>query len=135
MNGIVQSWQRSLSRPRKQGTDAITFEDTKILIGDRTMPDGVIKTLPKKHFDQVIRYIKQSSLDKVKILRSETHAALKRVGKKRSLIKAVKGVPDGSDQSDIRSLFVWMAGVAKTDKGAVTQIVAIDATAYSRTEG
>lgn len=99
------------------------------------MPDGVIKTLPKKHFNQVIRYIKQNSLDKVKILRGETHAALKRLGKKRSLTKAIKGAPDGSDQSDIRSLFVWMQGVAKTDTDAVKQIVAIDATAYSRTEG
>lgn len=97
--------------------------------------DNVQVELPRDHFNNVIRYLKNCSLDRVNNLRSATFAAMKRLGVQRDLDSAVKGVPNGSDQGDIRSIIVWMDKITKTDKKAIKQLVAIDATCVMRTEG
>ncbi len=95
----------------------------------------VITTMPQRHFDTIIRLIKISNMERVKSLRTATHAALGRLRVKRDLDKAVGGVPKGSDQSDFSSIFCWMNKVDPNEAEAVAQVIAIDATAVVRMKG
>jgi hypothetical protein len=94
--------------------------------------------MPKSHFKSVIRQIKKSRLDQVKILRIATHAALKRWGVRRNLKRAVKGIPDGSDQQNFGSVIGWIKkipGKSDVSEKAVNQVIAIDATCVVRCGG
>ena len=89
--------------------------------------------MPKNHFNNVLRLILRSDVTRVMVLRNATHAALKRLGAARDPSKAAKKMPKGSDQGDMMSIITWLQGVDKSDAEAVAQVVALDATAYSRT--
>ena len=92
--------------------------------------------LTEYEFNSIIRQIKKSSEDRVAVLRTATHAALKRLKVRRAVSKAVKGpAPEGSDQSDGQSFAVWTQRLQKKDVEAVKQLVAIDATATVRITG
>ena len=84
-------------------------------------------------FDNVIRQIKRSAIDRVKILRDSTFNTLKRLKVKRDLSKAVKGIPKGSDQGNMGDVRQWLKRIKPGDKRAISQLVAIDATAVVRT--
>lgn len=90
-------------------------------------------------FDNVIRGIKISSLERAKQIRHVTYGELKRLGIKRNKSKAIKGIPKGSDQTNLGSTYTWMYSIKPTkenkQKEAIRQLVAIDATAVIRTEG
>ena len=88
--------------------------------------------MSKQGFNNVIRLCKTASLDRVAQLRQSTFVNLKRLGVKRDSSKAVAGVPNGSDQHDLMSLFVWAANIRAEDKDAIKQLVAIDATCVAR---
>ena len=89
--------------------------------------------LPKNHFQNVVRMILRSSSERVMVLRNATHVALKRLGAKRDESKAIGKMPKGSDQGDMMSIITWLQNVDKSDTEAVAQVVALDATAASRT--
>ncbi len=92
--------------------------------------------LIKYHFDSMIRQIKQNSVDRVAVLRTATYEALKGLGAKRDLTKAVTGpAPKGSDQGDIQTFIVWTKKIVVGDVEAVVQLIAIDATATVRMKG
>lgn len=91
--------------------------------------------LPPNQFNNVIRYVKRAELDRVKSLRTATFNTLKRLGVARDPSKAVRGVPKGSDQGDMMSIFVWMDKTTPANRPAVRQVVAIDATATARVNG
>jgi hypothetical protein len=93
-----------------------------------------IALLPR-HFATVVRVIKKARIEQVNNLRGASFRALKRLGVKRDLTKAVKGLPEGSDQQDFQSIFQWMDKIGPENKKAVRQLVAIDATAVLRTKG
>lgn len=91
--------------------------------------------LPQSQLDNVLRMVHSADRDKVLALRNATFNNMKRLGVRRDRSKAVAKMPNGSDQFDLMSIFVWMAKVAKADKAAVEQIIQIDATAVARTGG
>ncbi|KKN88367.1 hypothetical protein LCGC14_0249300 [marine sediment metagenome] len=86
-------------------------------------------------FDNVIRGIKTSSLERAKQVRHVTYNELKRLGVKRNKSKAIKGIPKGSDQTNLGSTYTWMYAIEPNQKKAIRQLVIIDATAVARTEG
>ncbi len=95
-------------------------------------PEPMQYDMSEQHFNQVVRFVKMASLDRVSQLRQATFDTLGRLGVKRDSSKAVRGLPSGSDQHDLQSLFVWMAKVRPQHKNAVRQVVAIDATCVAR---
>ncbi len=86
-------------------------------------------------FNNIIRSIKRSSIDRAKQIRHVTYGELKRLGVKRNKSKVVKGIPKGSDQTNHGDAFTWMHSIEPGQKRAIRQLVAIDATAVARTEG
>ena len=136
MNKFVRQWQRHYEKVRYDGPDAVVLEDAKVILTEEGGSDmGVEVKLPKQQFRNVIRQIKTADLNRVKVLRTATYNALKRLGVNRDPTKAVKGIPKGSDQGDVQSIVVWLAKVSPKDKQAVRQVVAIDATASQRVVG
>jgi len=91
--------------------------------------------MPQGHFNNVIRMIKQSSLEQVAQLRHATFNTLKKLRLRRDVEKAVKGIPNGSNQTDLMSVFCWMDKVQRFNEDATSQIIAIDATCVARMEG
>ena len=94
--------------------------------------------MPNGHFNTVIRYIKQERIDRVQTLRTITYTNLRRIGCKRDLTKAVKGIPKGSDHLNVLSIKEWMekiSGKTEETEKAVNQVIAMDATAVVRTNG
>jgi len=92
----------------------------------------VVKKMPMQHFNNVVRWIKRCSLDKVGFFNVVCENTMQRLGLETDLSKAVKGVPDGSDSVDFMSIKVWMDDVNVEHKHAVAQIVAFDATVNQR---
>jgi hypothetical protein len=86
-------------------------------------------------FNNVVRWIKKWPAERVMALRHATWDTLKRVGVKRNAAKAVPGIPAGTDDGNMGDVFAWLAKVQKGDRKAVKQLVALDATAFVRTEG
>lgn len=116
----------------------VDSEDTVDIDGEnRTMaergrlPDEVIE-LSRGHFNNVIRLIARLPLTEVGMIRTLTYNSLKRIGVKRDLTKAILGVPRGSSQTDVNSIRQWMDKIRATDKRAVKQLIAIDATVCAR---
>ncbi len=114
----------------------------------KSPPVSILKHLPKRHFDNVIRWIKRVGIDHIPALLAASKANLERLEVKRNLGKAVAGIPDGSDQGDIQSVITWMSKIhpgspsptpgkpgVPRDKKAIRQLVAIDATAVARMGG
>lgn len=91
--------------------------------------------MPKRHFWSVIRVVKNGSITNAVQLRAVTWETLKRLGAKRDLTKAVKGVPKGSDQVNIGAIVEWLRRVPATDADAVKQVVQLDATCTVRVTG
>ena len=88
--------------------------------------------LSTAQFNSFIRAIKQTKLENVKALRAISHTALKRLRVRRDMTKAVKGLPEGSNQVNVGSLITFLETVPKKNKEAVQQVIAIDATATAR---
>lgn len=158
MNRLVRSWERYTSRRKYQGPDGVVVEDRKFKMespemAERKKPQTepvldnsaakanpklekskVVKELSKEHYNNVIRFAKNASLERVNTLRTVTYNTLKRLQVKRNLKKAVSGIPKGSDHGDVGSLKTWMDSINRNDKKAVRQIVAIDATCVVRSK-
>lgn len=156
MNHIVRAWNRSVSRPKYNGPDAVSVDDRKISLAEIEMAERkkpqtdpvldnsavnanpklertkVVTHLNKMHYNNVIRFIKRAPLDRVLVLREVTYNTLKRLQVKRDESKAVAKVPDGSDHGDVGTLKTWMDSLTKNDKKAIKQVVAIDATCVAR---
>jgi hypothetical protein len=94
---------------------------------------SVQKELVATHFNNIIRLIHQVDRERVLWLRNVSFNTLRRLGVKRDVSKAIGKLPAGSDQCDLGSIRTWMDKVQPTDLVAVAQVVAIDATAVSRT--
>lgn len=86
-------------------------------------------------FNSIIRSIKNKPTTHASTIRTETHKALRRLGLRRNGRKAVKGTPAGSDDGNRMSIFEWCRKVGKDDNDAVSQLIAIDATAHQRVTG
>jgi hypothetical protein len=130
VNRIVQAWNNHLER---SGSDA---PDTVNVVGEKINLKEIepMSALPKNHFQSVVRLILRSQPERVLVLRTATHEALKRLGAKRDTSKAwVKMPKGGSDQGDMMSIITWLKGVDKSDVEAVAQVVSLDATAVART--
>jgi hypothetical protein len=96
------------------------------------MSDGAQKEMNQSHFNNVIRSIKNGSIDHTKYLRHATHINLRRLRVRRNVSKAVSGIPKGSDQASPMSVVRWMEKITRKDAKAIEQLVAIDATAVVR---
>lgn len=96
---------------------------------------SVEKHLPPGQFDSVMRYVKITTLDRVKALKTATWSTLKRLGVKRDVRRAKRRVPMGSDQGNPRSIIDWLNKVQPEDVEAVRQVVEIDATCCRRVNG
>jgi len=92
----------------------------------------VVKELSKDQFRDVIRMLKRCPIEQAASVRFATFDALKRLGAKRDPTKAVRGIPSGSDQVNIRRILDWLDKVGPEDRRAIRQLVAIDATAVAR---
>ncbi len=91
--------------------------------------------LPPQHFKTVIRGIKRTNVDRAGMIQTAASETLKRLGVKPKPDKAIKGMPEGSNQMDVMSIIVWMKKVERNNKKAVRQVVAIEATATQRISG
>ena len=91
------------------------------------------KHLLKNHFNNIIRVIRKSEVERVMVLRTATYNALKALKVKRDTSKAVSKLPPGSDQTDLMSVIRWIDKIAPGDTEAIQQLVRIDATAVVRT--
>jgi hypothetical protein len=75
-----------------------------------------------------------SSGDVIEQVRSVTYIRLKDLGVSRDVSKCCSKLPRrGSNDIDIQSFVVWVNKVQATDKSAIEQLVAIDATVVART--
>jgi len=88
--------------------------------------------LPDNQFDNIIRMIKKVDSEKLDVLATAVTDTMSRLKFKRDVSKAVKGVPDGSDQTDIMSIVVWLKKVPRRNRVTKRQVVTIDATIASR---
>lgn len=111
--------------------------------------------LPHGQFDNVIRFIKLSTFERARMIQRTTESTLGRLEVGRDPSKAVKGLPDGSDEGNVRNVLLWLglvegknkevAALSKEEKAtkeskaairslrnAIAQVVAIDATATAR---
>lgn len=148
MNRIVDSWKVA---KEDELPDGLTIDGVHFKMAERKKPetepqlskdelkhqsstnaDRTATHLSKKHFNNVIRYIKLTNIDTVKQIRTETWNNLKRLQVKRDLSKAPSGVPKGSDQVDVGTLVSFLRGIEKTHEKAVQQLLAIDAACQSR---
>jgi len=95
----------------------------------------VVREMLAEHLNSVIRGLNNGEVGRAKSIRSATFAALKRLGAKRDLRRAVRKVPKGSDQFDVGSIVVWLSRIGKDDAKAIDQVIVIDATATVRVKG
>ena len=126
---FVNKW-RVQKKPVYDGPDALVIDGIKLQFEEKNMP--VLVELNKAQYNKTIRMVKQAGIDRLKFVRTATYVALKRLGVKRDLTKAAKKTPYGSEQYNTGNLVAWLARVSSSDKKAVKQIVAIDATAVAR---
>lgn len=117
---------------RKKPQTTPVLDNSAVAADPNTEASKVVRELTSECFDNVIRNIKTSGLDRVRSLKTVTRDNLKRLGTKPNAKKAVSGIPKGSDHLDIGTLKTWAESIAKHDKAAIAQLVAIDATCSSR---
>lgn len=159
MNKAVKSWNNSVQKINSvsESPDKIEIEGQKIQVeeidemSERKSPhteaildNSAVKADPntekskeviqlsKSHFNNVVRFIQRSSIDRVHAVRTSTHRNMKRLKLKRNLSKAVKGIPKGSDQADGGTLKTWMEKITDKDKKAIKQLIVLDATCCAR---
>ena len=134
MNQAVRSWQRWQQRRKPDAIDTVEvdLDDEKVVLA---MGQKVVLAFNPSHFNNLIRAIKTRPMDDAKAIRNATYLALKRLGAWRDKTKAVKGVPNGSDQLDLGTFYTWCDRLKPEDTEAVAQLVAIDATAVARVDG
>ncbi len=129
MGRFVNRW-RVQKEPVYDGPDALVVDGIKLQFEEKNMP--VLVELTKVQYNKTIRMVRTAGIERLKFVRTATYVALRRLGVKRDLSKAVKKTPHGSDQHNTGNLVTWLARVSPTDKKAVRQVVAIDATAVAR---
>ncbi len=132
MNRIVDLWDKHQERPKYNGPDSIKIDDETEIQFEGDVKMSLDTSLDKTQFRNLVRAIKNMGLDRVKNIRTVSFESLKRLKVKRDLTKAVKGIPKGSDQYSEAAVFNWLRKVGPTNKRAVSQVIAIDATAVSR---
>jgi hypothetical protein len=87
------------------------------------------------HFNSIIRQIKTSPFGVVEQFGLFAKEAMRRLRLKPDASKAVSGVPDGSDQTDIQSFAAWTRKIVKRDRDSKRQLVKIHATIVTRVGG
>ncbi len=97
------------------------------------MADGVQKHLEPNQFNDIIRTILIGTADNATFVRHATFRRLKQLRVKRDAGKAITKTPAGSDQNSPGGIVRWMERIQPGDAKAIEQLVAIDATAVSRT--
>ena len=93
--------------------------------------------LDQAKFDRIVRFTNSASLSNVKLLGEFCRMSMERLGLKSQPKKAVRGLPAGSDQHDVRSIGEWMERISPTANAedfeqASEQLIAIDATIKAR---
>ena len=101
-------------------------------MADRQPIPGQSVALNRQQMKNLITQIKEITIDRVLVLRSETYAALKRLEVERDTSKEWKGNPDGSRQFDSGTTITWLRSIHKDDEKAIAQLVVIDATCCAR---
>jgi len=86
-------------------------------------------------FNSVIRYLKMSSLDRVKDLNRRCLEQMKALGLEPTPEAVVAGIPNGSDHSDMGTLINWLSRIHENDADGVAQLQALQATAQHRIDG
>ena len=99
------------------------------------MADQVQAKLDKNHFDNVIRMVKRADIDKIEVFEEMLKAHVERLKITVNPKNAAKGIPAGSDSSDLMSLNVWMAKVTRKNRAACRQIAVFAATVQARLDG
>jgi len=94
-----------------------------------------MKEMSKAHLNNVLRWIKKARYESIVQLRQKAYHTRNRLGVKRDMQRAAKKMKRGSDQMDLRLVVVWMDSITVEDKEAISQLVAIDATATSQIQG
>lgn len=90
--------------------------------------------LPSDQFNRIVWAINALDASKAIQIGHGVKAALEALGVKRNLSKAVSGIPEGtSQQVNIQNVIRWTEKIRKGDRGAVRQLVALDATCAART--
>lgn len=109
-----------------------------VLTDAAPMPSKVDLRMPKPQFDAVVRFIKTVAISRVIQLGLMMTATLSKLGKRSNAAKAVRGIPDASDQVNIGSVGTWLGSVRAGRKnhgnGAVSQVIVLDATVTARLE-
>ena len=96
---------------------------------DKDLTDHVLST---GEFDHWVRILKISSVGIVGQVKTAADDQLERLGVQPDRTKAVAGVPDGSDQVDVRAFITWAEKLTRRHRKAVGQLVALQATAAAR---
>lgn len=86
-------------------------------------------------FRNIVRVIKQVGLGQVGPLKKLAEKRLIELEVTPDLDLAVGGLPNGSDQVDFQTYYLWFEKVTKEDKTALRQLLALHATACVRLEG
>ena len=95
------------------------------------MSEEVIE-LSKQQFDRVIRFVKTGGHHSVETLAVFCAQHLERLKLTSDIDHAIDGIPEGSDQCDVRSFDEWMSKITKGCKRAKLQLLQIDATVRVR---
>jgi len=91
--------------------------------------------LPPDQFATFIRQIKNADSERAAAYHAITRRAMRRLRLRHDPDAAVKGIPVGSDNSDVGSFVAWLNKVTRYDKAAKRQIVALHATVVARIGG
>lgn len=114
--------------PRKSPDTGPHFDESGESVTDNETPRT--RELPDRHFASIIRLIKTGAIGRVEQLAEVATQHVKRLKVKRG--KPVKGLPDGSDHGDVRSIIVWMESIQSTDSVAKSQLGTIYSTLQQR---
>lgn len=145
MNQIVDNWKVSKEDYLPDGLEihgekrimAVRKKPQTEYVPDSSCADDTdlrLCHLSKKDFSTYIRFIKTTGLENVKLVRTETFNALKRVQAKRDVEACPAGIPSGSDQADVGTLVRWLRSVEKTHEKAIRQLIMLDAACCQRTK-
>ncbi len=161
MNRIVSAWQKYENKIKYEGPDSVTIDGEKIRVEEgignmavRKKPHTepvqdndvvnknknaerslVVNELSKQGFYSIIYTLLTANSDKSLSIRAASWDTLKRLRVKRDTSKAISKIPQGvSKQWDSGTLIRWMKKIESGHKKSIKQLVAIDATAVSRTQ-
>ncbi len=88
--------------------------------------------LGDRDFGTVVRMIKNGRVAQVDQLREGFGRAMKRLRLRTRGIAPVAGMPAGSDQVDVGSVFAWLDKVPRGDSAAKAQVAQLMATIQAR---